>query len=120
MPVLMFLKIFDIVAYKIIKLEHNMYNEVNRRMVILLAASSVVGISGCMTTSTLNLSQSVLIRNETTTEQIIDLILKTEGEKFDVVYESTFTVDPNEQIREGDVVSASDYTYTVESGWCGL
>ncbi len=43
MPVLMFLKIFDIVAYKIIKLEHNMYNEVNRRMVILLAASSVVG-----------------------------------------------------------------------------
>ncbi|RYJ15407.1 hypothetical protein ELS19_10225 [Halogeometricum borinquense] len=45
----------------------------------------------------------------------MDLILKTEGEKSEVAYESTFTVDPNEQIREEDVVSASDYTYTVES-----
>lgn len=92
-----------------------MCNGISRRRLILLTASSIVGISGCIGTSELNSSQSILIRNETTTQQVIDVILKNEGKNSEVVYESTFSVDPNEQIRKEDVVPASDYKYIVES-----
>lgn len=90
------------------------YDDISRRGVTLLSAGSLIGISGCMGVSANNSSQLVLVRNETTTQRVINLILQNEDDSEDI-YESSFTVDPNEEIREEDVASVGNYEYIVES-----